>query len=143
VLGAGGRGGERLGVAAGAQVVDALQVVSGQRQAARGSAGGQQQPVVGDALARGELDLALGDVDGADRGGGAELDVVGGVEPVLVHVEAVGVGLAAQVVLGQGRALVGPFGFVAEQQQAAAEALGAQGLGRSGAGQAGAEDHNG
>jgi hypothetical protein len=85
--------------------------------------------------------MAVGGVDGVDLGGGVELDVVGGVEPVLVQVEAVAVGLAAQVGLGQGRAVVGPFGFVAEQQQAAAEALGAQGLGRFGAGQAGTEDH--
>jgi hypothetical protein len=66
---------------------------------------------------------------------------VGGVEPFLVHIEAVAVGFSAQVGLGQRRALIGPLGFLAEQQQAAVEALGAQGLGRLGAGQAGTDDH--
>jgi hypothetical protein len=142
VLGAGG-GGQGVGVAAAAQVVDAVQVLSGHGEAARGGPGGQQQPVVGDALARGQLQPAAGRIDRADRGGGAELDVVGGVEPLLVHVQAVAVGLAAQVRLGQGRAVVGPLGFVADQQQAAVEAFGAQGLGRFGASQAGPEDHKG
>ena len=92
---------------------------------------------------RGKLELVAGRGDRADRGRGAQLDVVVGVEPVLVHIQAVAVGLAAQVGLGQRRALIRPLGLVAKQQQAAVEALGAQGLGRLGAGQAGTDDHKG
>ena len=80
VLGAGGGGRQAVGVLPGAQVVDAVQLRPGQGQAARGRAGGQQQPLVADPLARRELELAAARVDRADRGGGAQLDVVGGVE---------------------------------------------------------------
>jgi hypothetical protein len=124
VLGAGGGGGQGVGVAAAAQVVDAAQLGPGQGQAPRHRPGGQQQPLVADALAGGELEPTAGRVDRADRGGGAQLDVVGDVEPFLVHVEVVAVGLATQVGLGQRRALVGLLGLLAEQQQAAVEALG-------------------
>ena len=143
VLGPSRGGGEHVAVLAGAQVVDAGQVRPGQWQAARGGAGGQQEPLVADALARGQLQLVAGRGDRADRGRGAQLDLVVGVEPVLVHIQAVAVGLAAQVRLGQRRPLIGLFGFVAEQQQAAVEAVGAQGLGCSGAGQTGTDDHKG
>jgi hypothetical protein len=143
VLGADGGGGQGVGVMAAAQIVDAVQVRPGHREAARGGPGGQQQPVVADPLAGGELDVAAGRVDRADRGGAAQLDVVGGVEALVVQVEAVAVGLAAQVGLGQGRAVVRPLVLVAEQQQAAVEAFGAQGLGRLGAGQAGPDDGEG
>ena len=60
-----------------------------------------------------------------------------------MDVQAVAVGLAAQVRLGQRRPLVRPLALVAEQHEAAVEALGAQGLGGLGAGQAGADDDEG
>jgi hypothetical protein len=136
-------GGQGVGVTPGAQVPDPVQLRPGQAQAARRRAGRQQQPLIADPLAGCELELAAGRGDRANRGRGAQLDPVGGVEAFLVDVEALAVGLAAQVGLGQRRALIGPLGLVAEQQQPAVEALGAQRLGRLGAGQAGPDDGEG
>ena len=124
-------------------MVDAVEVGSGAAQSARCGACGQQQPLVADALAGGELEPAAGRIDGADSGRGVQLDVVSGVEARVVKVERVPVGLAAQIRLGQWRAVVGPLCLLAEQDQTAVEALGAQGLGRLGAGQAGPDDGEG
>jgi hypothetical protein len=69
--------------------------------------------------------LVAGRVDGADRGGGTQLDVVVGVELLRVQIEAVAVGLAAQVGLGERRTLIRPLALLANQQKSAIEALGA------------------
>ena len=63
-----------------------------------------------------------------------------GVEALVVDVDLLAAGLAAQVVLGQRRPLVGALVLGADQHEAAVEALGAQGLGGLGAGEAGADD---
>ena len=66
-----------------------------------------------------------------------------GVEALVVDVDLLAAGLAAQVVLGQRRPLVRALVLGADQQQAPVEALCAQGLGGLGAGQAGADDDEG
>jgi hypothetical protein len=116
--------GEAVGVTPAAEVADAVEVGPGKAQAARRRAGGEQQPLVAEALSGRELELAPGRVDGADPCRGVQLDVVGGVEGGVVDVERVPVGFGAQVRLGQRRAVVGPLGLLAEQDQAALEALG-------------------
>ena len=63
-----------------------------------------------------------------------------GVEALVVDEDLVAAGLAAQVVLGQRRALVGTVELGADEHDAPVEALGPQGLGGLGAGQAGADD---
>jgi hypothetical protein len=50
------------------------------------------------------------------------------VERLVVNV-GLGVGLAAQIVLGQRRALVGTFGFLTDEDEVSVESLLAQGLG--------------
>ena len=82
-------------------------------------------------------------VDGGDGGRHAQFDVMGFVEVSRVDGGTVEVGLAAQVVLGQRRSLVGADRFVADQNNPAVEAFAAQGLGGLGSGQAGADDHEG
>jgi hypothetical protein len=57
-----------------------------------------------------------------------------------MHVRGLALGLAAQVVLGQGRALVGPVRLVADQHHAPVEALLAEGFGSLGAGKRGTDD---
>ena len=96
-----------------------------------------------DPLAPGELDLAGVQVDRLGHGLGAQLDVVLVVVGGLVHVGGVALGLAAQVVLRERRALVGSLGLGADQHHAPVEPLLAQGLGRLAAGQARADDHMG
>ena len=63
-----------------------------------------------------------------------------GVPRLRVDEDAVAVGLALQVVLGQRRPLVGTVGSVTDQDDPAVEALLAQGLRGHGAGQAAADD---
>ena len=58
--------GERVGVGHGAQVMDAGEVGARHAQAARLGAGGQQQALVGDALAAGQHDLERVHVDPVD-----------------------------------------------------------------------------
>src|SRR5581483_10638645 len=133
---------QRLGVLDRAQVVDAVEAGPRDRRPARLGAGGEQDGVVAQALAALELDLGGLRVEGRDRGREAKLDLALGVEVLLVDV-GLAVGLAAQIVLGERRALVGSLRFGADQNDAAVEALLAQGLGRLGAGEAGADDDEG
>ena len=134
-------GAQRVGVLDGAQDVDAVEIGAGDRRAAGLRAGGEQQRVVGHALAAGEHDRAGADVERLDRRLGAQLDRVLLVPGrVLLQVDRVAVGLAAQVVLAQRRALVGALGLGAQQDDAAVESRVAQGLRGLAARHAGADD---
>src|SRR4051794_25396371 len=90
-----------VGVGEGAQVVHAVEVGAGCLQSAGRGAGGEQEAVVVDRFAVAKHD---GVSIGLERDGGgvrAQLDVLVGVEPLVVDVDLVAVGVAAQVVLGQ------------------------------------------
>ena len=63
---------------------------------------------------------------------GEQLDAVGVAEALLVNRGSLGSLLAAQVVLGQRRPLVGRGGLIAHQRHAALESLTAQSLGSLG-----------
>src|SRR5207248_8098495 len=79
-----------------------------------------------------------------DGGGvGAQFDVVVGVEVLVVEIDLWAGRGAAQVVLGQRRTFVGPFGFLADEHDAAVETFSAERLGGIGAGQAGTDDDEG
>ena len=132
---------QRVGVLDAAQVVHAVELGAGNREPARLGAGGQQQPVVAQPLAVVERHLLQRRVHVDRRAAQAQLDVVVGVEALAVDVDAVAVGLAAQVVLRQRRALVRALVLGADEHQAPLEALVSQGLSGLGAGQAGADDH--
>ena len=129
---------QRVGVVERAQVVDAVESAPGIGSAARLGAGGEQQAVVGQPLAAGERDLARG------RGRSPSRAVPRRSSIVVLVVEAASsctqtfsrVGLAAQVLLGERRALVRALGLGADQHDAAVEALLAQRLGGLGAGEA-------
>ncbi len=132
---------QRVGVLDAAQVEHAVELSAGNRKAPRLGSGSQQQPVVAEPLTVVERELARGRVQ-TDRGGAeAQVDVVRGVEALVVDVDLLAPGLAAQVLLGQRRPLVRALRFAADQHQAPFEALASQRLGRLGAGEAGADDH--
>ena len=121
--------GDPLRVGEGAQVVDAVELGAGNVEAAGPGAGRQQQPVVAESPIALEQQLLRPGLDPGHPGRGPKLDLVLAVEVGRVDVRLLG-GLAAQVVLRQRRALVRSLGFVADQDQAAVEALLAQGLRR-------------
>src|SRR5438270_13878679 len=58
-----------------------------------------------------------------------------------MRVSLLALGVAAQVLLGQGRALIRPLGLRADEDHASVEAALAQLLGRLGAGEARADDY--
>jgi hypothetical protein len=64
-----------------------------------------------------------------------------GVPTGRVYVDDVALGLALQIVLGQGRPFIWALALVAHEEDLSVEAFVAQPLGRLGAGQAGAQDH--
>ena len=137
----GGR--EPLRVADGPQVQHAVPVGPGYVQPAWRRAGGQQQPVVSDALPVRGGDRPAGRIHRGDRHAEPQVHVVPGVPALLVHVDHGLVFLAKQVALGQRGPLIGPLGLGAEHDDPAAEPLRAEGLGRLRAGQARADDHEG
>ena len=130
-----------VGVLDAAQVEHAVQLRAGDREPSRLGAGGQQQAVVAQPLAVVEGQLARRRVQAHRRSAEAQLDVVPGVEALVVDVDLLAADLATQVLLGQRRALVGPLVLGPDQHHAPVEALVAQGLGRLRAGQARADDH--
>jgi len=65
---------------------------------------------------------------GGDRDPEAQVDVVLGIPVLRMDVYSLPFGLAEQVILGQGRTLVGPFVLLADHDQRAVEALPAQRL---------------
>ena len=75
--------------------MDARQLGARYGEPARLGAGGEQQPVVGQALAVGELDLADPHVERRHLGPGSQLDLPLGVEGLVVD-EGLPAGLAAR-----------------------------------------------
>src|SRR3954471_2831568 len=136
-------GGDGVRVREVAQVVDAIELRAGDRQAPRLPARGEDEPVVGDPLAGGEPCLTNGGLDPVDGGGGPQLDLVVVVERLGVDASGIALGLAPQVVLGERGSLVGQLGLLADEDDPALEALRAQRLGGLGAGKRGADDQMG
>ena len=130
-----------VGIGDAAQVAHPGEVGAGHGDAARHSAGRQQQAVVGDGLARSQGDPGRLGVEGGDRRRRAQLDVVGGVVVVPMDGGDVEAGFAPQVGLRQWRALVRTGRLLAEQDHPAVEAFGAQRLRRFRPGQARSHDH--
>ena len=126
VLGALGLRADAVGVAERAQVVHALELGAVDRQAADHGAGRDQRAVEADLLLGRELGRARGGVEVEDARARQQLDVVG-LPPVgVVHVGALGAVLAAQVLLGGRRAVVGRMRLAPDEQDRAVEALLAQ-----------------
>jgi len=123
------------------QVVNAFQGGARHLDPSRLGSRGQQQPVVRQLLSVTEGHARGLRVDRRHGRARLKLDVVLGVEVGRVHVRLLALGLAAEVLLGQRRALVGPLGLGADQDDPPVEAAVAQLLSRLGAGQAGADDH--
>ena len=126
-----------------AEVEHAVQIGSGYREPARLGAGGEQQAVVAQPLAVVELELAACGVEGGGGMAEPQLDLLLGVEALLVDVQLLAPRLAAQVVLRQRRSLVGPLVLDADEHHPPLEALLAERRGGLGAGEAGADDHVG
>ena len=124
-----------------AQVEHAVGVAARHREVPRRGPGGQQQPGVADPAAVGQGHLVRRAVDAGHRDAEAQLDAVVGVPRRRVDVDRVAFGLAEQVVLGQGRPLVRPFGFVPDQHDRAVEPFPAQGFRGLGPGQSRPGDH--
>src|SRR5699024_9869068 len=106
---------DRLGIGDAAQGVYSGQVHARDGQTAWRGAGGEYEVGVGRGLARGEGDGGPGRVD---SGGGVVescLDAMGVVVGLVVDVDRIGLGIAQQYFLGQARALVGAFTFVADE----------------------------
>ena len=118
--------------------MDALELGARSIKAARARTRCQQQPVIAEAPIAFEKQLLDAGLDPGHPGRGPELDLMLAVELGRMHVGLLA--LAAQILLGERRALVRSLGLVADQDQAAIEALLAQGLGGHGAGQAGPDD---
>ena len=136
---------QRVGVLERAQDVHAVEVGARDRRALGLGAGGEQQRVVVHALAAGEHDRAARRRRATRPPSTVRSSTSCSLVPagVLLQVDAVALGLAAQVVLAQRRALVGPLGLGAQQHDAPVEALLAQRLDGLAAGHAGAHDDEG
>jgi hypothetical protein len=116
-----------------------LEVRAGDGERARAGAGGEQQLLVVDGGAVGEGEPPGGGVEAGGGLAGAQVGVLR--VPVLVdgeHRRAVGV--AAEVVLRQRRALVGAVGFAGDDGEVAVVAFAAEGLRGGGGGEAAADD---
>jgi len=97
--------------------------------------------MVGKLFAVVELQLSVRAVEAHGRTAQAQLDVLLGVEALLVYVDLLAPSIAAEVVLRQRRTLVRAFIFRADQHDASVEPLLAKRFGRFGTGEAGADDH--
>ena len=95
-------------------------------EASRKGAGGDQEAVVAEASIAFEQELVQAGVESGGSSRVPELDRVLGIEALIVDVGPA-LGLAAQVVLRERRALVGPLGLIADQDDAAVEAFACEG----------------
>ena len=110
---------DRVGLSTRAQVEDALEVGARESQPAGLGAGREQQPVEGQPLAAVQRDLADRRRRWSPRRvAEPQLDLVLVVERrVVVHVDLLALGLAAQVLLGQRRPLVRALGLGADEHE--------------------------
>ena len=121
--------------------MDALELAAGNAQPARRRARGQKEAVVGQRLVALQRELTPSRIETHDVLAAAQLDPVLLVERSFVHVGLLAIGLAAQVLLGQRRALVRTLRLGTQQHETAVVALLAQGLGCFCTGEAGADDN--
>jgi hypothetical protein len=131
---------KRIGVGNGAQIEHALERCAGDRQATRLRAGGDQQSVVPQPCAVGERELPGPGIQPRRSETQSELDLVLGVEGLVVHIDRAAPGVAAQIVLRQRRPLVRPLRLGTDEDHAPVEPLLSQGLCGLGAREPGAED---
>jgi hypothetical protein len=110
---------EQLGVGGRAQGQHAGQVGAGDRQLTGAGAGGQDEEVVGNGLARGQGHRLFRAIDPFGHAFEAQGDVIVGVPLGRLQRERLGVGLALQPGLGQRRALIGQQRLVADQDDTA------------------------
>jgi hypothetical protein len=141
LAGAAQRGPQVLAVAHPAQVRNAFQVSARRVEAARGRAGGQQQPVVGHGPAVGQGHLPGAWVQRGRPHAEPQVHAVVGVPGLLVHVDGRPVLLAEQVSLGQRRAFVGALVLLPQQHDVPVEPLLPEGFRGLGTGQARADYH--
>ena len=133
--------GHAVGIGEVAHGEDAGQLSSdGGGQAAGAGAGGERERVIGKRRAVGQRHAAAGGVDGGGGGAGAQCDGMVGIPGGGAEVEAFFLHLAQEVGFGEGRALIGGDGFLADKGDLAVEAFGAEFRDERGAGLAGSDD---
>jgi hypothetical protein len=123
-----------------AQVQHSVELGARNSQPARLGASGEQQSVVAQHFAVVESHLPARGVQANRSGAEPHLDVVLGVEPLVVDVDLLAADLAAQIVLGERRALVWPLVLGADKHDPPVEPLLPERLGGLRAGQAGSDD---
>ena len=110
------------------------------RQHACVGTGGEDQVVVGQGVAIGELDLAVGAVDGFGTNAEAQVDVLFAVEGALLEAEAIHGDGALEPSLGQRRPMIGGDRLITHQGDGTGEAVLAQEGNDGAAAMAGADD---
>jgi hypothetical protein len=124
-----------------AQGEDARQLAPGHVELLRGGPARDQELLVADPLAAGELDLGAGRVDVHDLGLQRDLDLVLVVEPRLLDEDLLLLLLPAQVALGEGWAVVRNLRVHRDEPDAALAAALAVGLDGAWRRQAAPDDH--
>jgi hypothetical protein len=135
--GALGVGAQRVGVAQGAQEVDAVEVAALERQAPHVRPGRDQRVAVGDRPLRRQPRLVGRGVELHDARAREDLDVAGHLDQRVLLRRA-----AQEVVLGDRGALVRRVELAPDEEHRSAEALGAQLAGRRGARDAAADEQD-
>ena len=133
-------GPEAVRIGEATQQVHPWQVTAPDRQGAWFGPGGQEQPVPAHGGAVAERHMPAIDVDGGHGRAEDEVDVKLGPPVGVEDADVVRARLAPQVLLGQGRPVVGQIGLVADEDDAPVEALLPQGTRGVGAGKAGTDD---
>ena len=113
-----------------AQVVHAGEFGARQRQQARMAARGQQQSVVFDGAAIGDLDAPPRPIDAHRRKTQSQVDAMVGVVGRVPDEQAIAIQRSGQVLLRQRRTLIGQRGFIADQRDRALVTALVQGLDR-------------
>ena len=93
----------------------AVEVRPGDRQAARGRAGGEQQRAVGEGLTDVGVNELPGGIDAGDSGVPQQFDVILGVPALRIYKYRVTISGSAEVILRQRGADVGPMRFGADE----------------------------
>src|SRR6185312_16298027 len=125
-----------------AQVADPVELDPRQRRHPVARAGGDDEVVVAERRADAELDLPRGAVDLDGAGAAHVFDALFGVEALGTHQQEVEADLAAEVILGQRRPLIGKPRLVADQHHLAVETALAQRRGELEPAMPRAEDHH-
>ena len=126
-----------------AQITDAVELDPRQRRDAIACAGRQHEVVVAELFARGEAQLPPGAVDLGRPRARQVVDAVIAIERLRPHQQQIEADLALEVILGEGRALIGQHRLLTEQHDRAVETALAQRGGELKPGMPGPDDDYG